>query len=141
MGEAARPILRRSPLDAEHRALGARMVEFGGWGMPIQYSGVLDPVDALVVDDITDERAVIAVQGPLARERVRAVDWNGIECIAAGTGYTGEGGIEIQVPAADAPVLWNAVIAERDRGVSRRTSRTARPLGSTPGALASGPRS
>ena len=34
--------LRRSPLDAEHRVLGARMVEFGGWDMPIQYQGVLD---------------------------------------------------------------------------------------------------
>ena len=34
--------LRTSPLDAEHRALGARMVEFGGWDMPIQYSGVLE---------------------------------------------------------------------------------------------------
>src|ERR687892_400874 len=34
--------LRHSPIDAEHRALGARMVPFGGWEMPIQYeSGVL----------------------------------------------------------------------------------------------------
>ncbi|MGH9150334.1 MAG: glycine cleavage system aminomethyltransferase GcvT, partial [Acidimicrobiales bacterium] len=29
--------LRRSPLDAEHRALGGRMVEFGGWDMPLAY--------------------------------------------------------------------------------------------------------
>ena len=34
--------LRVSPLDAEHRALGARMAEFGGWEMPIQYESVLD---------------------------------------------------------------------------------------------------
>lgn len=34
--------LRHSPLDAEHRALGARMVPFGGWEMPIQYTGVLE---------------------------------------------------------------------------------------------------
>ena len=27
--------LQHSPLDAEHRALGATMVEFGGWAMPI----------------------------------------------------------------------------------------------------------
>ena len=33
---------RLSPLDSEHRALGARMVEFGGWTMPIQYTGVLE---------------------------------------------------------------------------------------------------
>src|SRR2546430_13883998 len=34
--------LRHSPLDAQHRALGARMAPFGGWEMPIQYTGVLD---------------------------------------------------------------------------------------------------
>ena len=34
--------LRHSLLDAEHRALGARMVPFGGWEMPIQYTGVLE---------------------------------------------------------------------------------------------------
>jgi aminomethyltransferase len=28
---------RESPLDAEHRALGAKMVEFGGWSMPLAY--------------------------------------------------------------------------------------------------------
>ena len=30
--------LRHSPLDAEHRALGAKMVDFGGWEMPLAYS-------------------------------------------------------------------------------------------------------
>jgi len=34
--------LRRTPLNARHRALGARMVAFGGWDMPVQYSGILD---------------------------------------------------------------------------------------------------
>ncbi len=33
--------LRRTPLYDTHRALGARMVEFGGWEMPVQYSGIL----------------------------------------------------------------------------------------------------
>lgn len=47
--------LRTSPLDAAHRALGARMVEFGGWDMPIQYTGVLEEhracrADAAVFD-------------------------------------------------------------------------------------------
>ncbi len=218
---------RHSPLDAEHRALAAKLVEFGGWEMPIQYRGVLeehracrtdavafdvshlgslrvvgsgahellqraftndldrigvgraqythllDPVDAHVVDDIiiwwvgqddflvmpnasntqrivdalreaaptdtvvdgrgvtaiedvTAHRAVIAVQGPQARERMRGVSeamaevsrftvaevvWNGIECIVAGTGYTGEDGIEIHIPETDAPALWTAVLA------------------------------
>lgn len=34
--------LKRTPLFDEHRALGARLVEFGGWEMPVQYSGILD---------------------------------------------------------------------------------------------------
>ncbi len=34
--------LKRTPLFDTHVALGARMVEFGGWEMPVQYSGILD---------------------------------------------------------------------------------------------------
>ncbi len=33
---------RRTPLYAAHAALGARFVEFGGWEMPVQYSGIID---------------------------------------------------------------------------------------------------
>lgn len=210
--------LQHSPLDAQHRALGAKMVPFGGWDMPLQYAGVLeehracregavvfdvshlgtvefsgpgahdalqwlltndldriglgraqythllDPGDAHVVDDIivwwtgperflvmpnasntdqltiaageaaervadtfdardvTPTRAVLAVQGPDARRLLAAVnvgaaavprfavrdvgDW-----IVAGTGYTGEDGVEIQVPAANAPAVWDALVA------------------------------
>jgi aminomethyltransferase len=204
--------LQRSPLDAEHRTLGATMVEFGGWEMPIaypsgtieehlacrsravmfdvshlgtvrvegsdalerlqstltndlskiepgraQYTHLLDAADASVVDDIivwwrpddpeafdvmpnasntsgvraaiggvdtTSQRAVIAVQGPdakvlvstafpaaanVGRFRVAALDWNGAPCTVAGTGYTGEDGIEIAVPVEAAPDLWRAL--------------------------------
>ncbi len=34
--------LKSTPLNATHRKLGARMVDFGGWDMPVQYSGILD---------------------------------------------------------------------------------------------------
>src|SRR5215213_7645524 len=34
--------LKKTPLNARHRALGARMVEFGGWDMPVEYSGIVD---------------------------------------------------------------------------------------------------
>jgi aminomethyltransferase len=34
--------LRHSPLQDRHVALGARMAEFGGWSMPIQYTGVVE---------------------------------------------------------------------------------------------------
>jgi aminomethyltransferase len=33
--------LERTPLEDEHAALGAKMGEFAGWSMPIEYSGVL----------------------------------------------------------------------------------------------------
>jgi aminomethyltransferase len=34
--------LKRTPLNAIHRGMGARMVDFGGWDMPVQYSGVIE---------------------------------------------------------------------------------------------------
>lgn len=34
--------LKRTPLYDSHRALGAKMVEFSGWEMPVQYKGILD---------------------------------------------------------------------------------------------------
>jgi len=202
--------LRQSPLDAEHRALGASMVEFGGWEMPIayptgtieehlacrqravmfdvshlgtvrldgveaferlqstltndlakigpgraQYTHLLDRSDGSVADDIivwwrdtdafdvmpnasntegvrsaiggfdiTEQRAVIAVQGPdaiarssvvvpdigsVGRFRVADTRWNDVDCTVAGTGYTGEDGIEIAVPAEAAAQLWRAL--------------------------------
>ena len=30
--------LKKTPLNAEHRALGGKMVDFGGWDMPVQYT-------------------------------------------------------------------------------------------------------
>jgi aminomethyltransferase len=33
---------KKTPLNARHRALGARMVEFAGWDMPVEYSGIID---------------------------------------------------------------------------------------------------
>jgi aminomethyltransferase len=34
--------MKRTPLYDTHRALGARMVEFGGWEMPVQYTGIIE---------------------------------------------------------------------------------------------------
>jgi len=80
----------------------------------------------LSIRDVTTTRAVIAVQGPEARSRVKAVspeaaavkrfrveqlDWNGVSIIVAGTGYTGEDGIEVAVPAENAKAFWEAVLA------------------------------
>ena len=42
--------LKRTPLHAAHRALGARLVPFSGWEMPVQYAGVIDEVRAVRED-------------------------------------------------------------------------------------------
>src|SRR5205814_2772416 len=34
--------LKRTPLHAAHVRLGARMVGFGGWDMPVQYAGIVE---------------------------------------------------------------------------------------------------
>src|SRR5690349_3514610 len=39
--------LRVTPLNSVHRSLGAKMVDFGGWDMPVQYSGIIDEHNAV----------------------------------------------------------------------------------------------
>ena len=34
--------LKRTPLYPTHERLGARLIEFGGWEMPVQYSSIVD---------------------------------------------------------------------------------------------------
>jgi aminomethyltransferase len=75
--------------------------------------------------DVTRGRAVLAVQGPQARARlhdvsaeaaavgrfrVATVDLLGVPCTVAGTGYTGEDGVELAVPKAIADQVWEAVV-------------------------------
>ncbi len=211
---------RTTPLHDEHLAAGARMVEFAGYDMPVQYTSVIAEAQAVrngiglfdvshmarlilkgdrvleylewitsndvskledgvgqysllpnanggVVDDIivyrispseyrmvvnasnhdkdvahmkeqntfgvemqdvTDETAMIAVQGPQAVEMLAGISGNpeaiksaplfgatettiaGIDCFAARSGYTGEDGYELICSAADAPALWRALV-------------------------------
>jgi len=42
MTDTAAAPLRKTPLNARHRASNARMVPFAGWDMPVEYSGVSD---------------------------------------------------------------------------------------------------
>jgi len=78
------------------------------------------------VVDVTADRAILAVQGPNAVEKFAAVhpdaagvgrfrvgtfQWEGVEIRVAGTGYTGEPGVECAVPRAAASALWEAVVA------------------------------
>src|SRR3954451_19158870 len=43
----AAPALRSTPLNSVHRALGAKMVDFGGWDMPVEYTGIIDEHNAV----------------------------------------------------------------------------------------------
>jgi len=213
--------LARTPLYAEHVALGARLAPFAGWSMPVQYAGVLKEhaavrnhaglfdlshmaqfaldgagvaawADGLTVNrvrtmpiggarynlfcderggvlddvlfyrladdrfllvvnaanarkmcaylheraaglpdvsvrDLRAERALIAVQGPRAVElvapfcdrEIRGLRYyacaeyriDGVAALVARTGYTGEDGVELFVPAAAAPRLWRMLLA------------------------------
>src|SRR5215471_15750006 len=38
----AAPALRKTALHSVHRTCGAKMVDFGGWDMPVQYTGIID---------------------------------------------------------------------------------------------------
>jgi aminomethyltransferase len=82
------------------------------------------------IDDVTADRVVLAVQGPEARallapvapaaagvERfaVVPVEYDGASGWAAGTGYTGEDGVELHVPAAQAASVWRALL---DAGIT-----------------------
>ena len=212
--------LKRTPLNRVHHALGAKMVPFGGWDMPVQYSGILDEHRAVrtaaglfdvshmgefeiagpealpalqrlitndasrlapgqiqyaaltypngtFVDDLTvyrvgesqfmltvnaaniekdfawirehlkgratvvnisDETALLALQGPRAREILQPLTpvdlgalryyWftsgrvAGLEARISRTGYTGEDGFEIYLPAPQAERLWEALLTQ-----------------------------
>ena len=72
------------------------------------------------VRDVSDEYALVAVQGPRSIERLGLPEAppftfapgeiGGVECMVNRTGYTGERGVELLVEADDAPVLWDAVL-------------------------------
>ena len=214
-------VLRNTPLHASHLALGARMVPYAGYEMPVQYTsiieehrtvrsavglfdlshmgelhlsgpealafaryavvsdpGLLEPgqaqysmlcapdggiIDDLIVyrvddgylivcnaanhdavlgqleslrghgdfdvvlDDRSEETALIAPQGPRSAEllgRLTDVDLSalgnyrsqqgriaGTQCLIARTGYTGEDGFELFCPARKATRLWDALIS------------------------------
>ena len=78
------------------------------------------------IADVTATRAVLAIQGPEARARlatvapaaavvgrfrVAEVEVGGHAVVVAGTGYTGEDGLEIAVPADAAGAVWDLVLS------------------------------
>ena len=223
------PALRRTPLHARHVAAGAKLVDFAGFQMPVQYEGVREehmavrqtagifdvshmgqiqtsgpqaqallqrllsndlstvPLggaqysvlcnqDGGVLDDLftyrleaeryltvtnasnherdlawfeehagdfdaevrdaAEDWAMLAVQGPLAREIVQAASEQplpprmtaapgrlaGHEVLLCGTGYTGEDGVELLCAPAEAPLLWDELVRRgaRPAGLAAR---------------------
>ena len=83
-----------------------------------------------LVDDVTDELALVAVQGPRSREvlertaglevegladlryyRALPARHGGFEALVARTGYTGEDGFELYIETAGAAGLWDELLA------------------------------
>lgn len=79
--------LRTTPLNAAHRRLGAKMIDFGGWDMPVQYSGVLEEHHAVRqrvgLFDVS-HMGEIEVRGPEALRLVNHVTINDAARLAAG---------------------------------------------------------
>ena len=85
-----------------------------------QHAGAFDAQ----VQDRIEEYAMLAVQGPRARELVQAISdaplparmtaatrrLAGHELLVCGTGYTGEDGVELLLSPADAPAIWDELI-------------------------------
>lgn len=71
--------LKKTPLNATHRALGAKMVDFGGWDMPVQYSGIIDEHQtvrtAVGLFDVS-HMGEIEIRGPQALNLVNYVSTN-----------------------------------------------------------------
>ena len=79
--------LQRTPLYDRHVALGARMVPFAGWEMPVQYEGVITEHRAVRTDagvfDVS-HMGEIEVEGPRARELLQSVLSNDLDRVAPG---------------------------------------------------------
>jgi len=85
-------MLKTTPLHPEHQRLGARLIEFGGWDMPVQYSSILDEHQAVRTSigafDIS-HMGQFSVSGPKATAWLNRVLTNNVERLQPGTGqYT-----------------------------------------------------
>ena len=77
-------VLQETPLHDRHVALGARMVPFAGWEMPVQYAGVI-PEHLAVRSGCgafdVSHMGQIEVEGPRARELLQSLLANDLDKI------------------------------------------------------------
>src|SRR5438128_1761892 len=85
--ERADDTLRRTPLEEEHRALGAKLGPFAGWLMPIEYAGTLAEHravrEAVGIFDLT-HLGKIVVEGSEALGVIQRSVTNDVSKIAVG---------------------------------------------------------
>ena len=79
--------LRKTALHDRHVALGARMVPFAGWEMPVQYEGVIQEHQAVRNDagvfDVS-HMGELEVEGPTARDLLQATLSNDVDKLQPG---------------------------------------------------------
>src|SRR6266567_8227053 len=79
--------LLETPLRDRHVALGARMVPFAGWEMPVQYEGVIQEHRAVRTDagvfDVS-HMGEIEVEGPTARDLLQSLLSNDLDRLELG---------------------------------------------------------
>ena len=82
--------LRRSPLDAKHRAMGASMTAFGGWDMPLDYGSVVSEHrtvrDRCGVFDLS-HLGTLTVTGADAESVVQHAFTNDVAALAVGRAH------------------------------------------------------
>src|SRR5215831_17510143 len=87
---SAAPALRATPLNSVHRSLGAKMVDFGGWDMPVQYSGIIDEHNAVRasvgVFDVS-HMGDIEIRGPEAARLTDYVTTNAVAKLKTGQAH------------------------------------------------------
>src|SRR3954452_6108752 len=79
--------LQRTPVHDRHAALGARLVPFAGWEMPVQYDGVI-PEHRAVRNDCgvfdVSHMGELEVEGPRAAELLQGLLSNDLDRVEAG---------------------------------------------------------
>jgi aminomethyltransferase len=85
MAQSTAMSLKRTPLYDLHRAAGAKFVDFGGWEMPVQYSGILDEHKTVRTSvglfDVS-HMGEIEIKGPRALEVIQRLTTNDASMLA-----------------------------------------------------------
>jgi aminomethyltransferase len=118
--------LRRTPLYEEHKALGARLVDFAGWKMPVQYAGIKAEHEAVRsgvgLFDVSHMGEVV-FRGPQAEQAVQRLVTRDVWRLSVGqAGYTAvcyeDGGtvddVLVYRTAGDFLIVVNASNREKD---------------------------